>query len=138
MRRAYTFLLRPTVRQAVAFGAMLDDHRVLYNAALQERRGAYRHPSQTRIRYSDQSAQVKDIRAGDPDQARWSFSSQQATLRRLEKAFAAFFRHVKAAGIPGYPRFQSADRFDTVEWPSDGDGCRWDSQPENPTRTFVR
>nr|WP_232291648.1 helix-turn-helix domain-containing protein [Frankia sp. QA3] len=138
MRRAYTFPLRPAVRQTIAFGEMLDDHRALYNAALQERRDAYRHPSQTRIRYGDQSAQVKDIRADDPDQARWSFSSQQATLRRLEQAFAAFFRRVRAGEFPGYPRFKGAGWFDTVEWPSDGDGCRWDSQPENPTRTFVR
>ncbi|WP_261566207.1 RNA-guided endonuclease InsQ/TnpB family protein [Frankia gtarii] len=138
MRRAYKFLLRPTARQAVCLGVMLDDHRALYNAALQERRDAYRHPSKTRIRYGDQSAQVKDIRADDPDQARWSFSSQQATLRRLDRAFAGFFRRVKAGGMPGYPRFKGAGWFDTVEWPSDGDGCRWDSQPENPTRTFVR
>ncbi len=80
----------------------------------------------------------EDIRAGDPDQARWSFSSQQATLRRLERAFATFFRRVKAGGVPGYPRFKGAGWFDTVQRPSDGDGCRWDSQPENPTRTFVR
>nr|WP_261576456.1 helix-turn-helix domain-containing protein [Frankia gtarii] len=45
VRRAYTFLLRPTAGQTVAFGIMLDDHRALYNAALQERRDAYRHPS---------------------------------------------------------------------------------------------
>ncbi|MFI7534816.1 RNA-guided endonuclease TnpB family protein [Streptosporangium sp. NPDC049376] len=25
-----------------------------------------------------------------------------------------------------------------MEWPRDGDGCRWDSQPEHPTATFVR
>nr|WP_261558430.1 hypothetical protein [Frankia tisae] len=56
-------------RVTVAFGAMLDDHRVLYNAALQERRDAYRHPPKTRIRSGDQPAQVKDIRAGDPDEA---------------------------------------------------------------------
>jgi putative transposase len=25
----------------------------------------------------------------------------------------------------GYPRFKPAHRFDSVEWPKDGDGCRW-------------
>ncbi|WP_261575839.1 RNA-guided endonuclease InsQ/TnpB family protein [Frankia gtarii] len=95
---------RPPDRPTVAFGEMLDDHRELYNAALQERRDAYRHPSQTRVRYGDQSAQVKGIRGCDPDQARWSFSSQQATLRGLEKAFAGFFRRVKAGGIPQHRR----------------------------------
>ncbi|MGW5488717.1 RNA-guided endonuclease InsQ/TnpB family protein [Streptosporangium sandarakinum] len=71
-------------------------------------------------------------------QGRWSFSSQQATLRRLDKAFAAFFARVKAGRTPGFPRFKGKGWFDTVTWPKDGDGCRWDSQPGHPTATFVR
>lgn len=138
MRRSYKFLLRPTVHQQAALGMMLDDHRALYNAALQERRDACTHPSKTRVRYGDQSAQLKEIRAFDPDQARWSFSSQQSTLRRLNLAFQAFFRRVKAGETPGYPRFKGAGHFDTATWPVDNDGCTWDSQPENPTTTFVR
>lgn len=84
---------------------MLADHCSLYNGALQERRDAYWHPSKTSIRYVDQSAQLKEIRVLDPDQGRWSFSSQQATLRRLDKAMQAFFRRVRAGQKPGYPRF---------------------------------
>lgn len=138
MRRSYKFLLRPTRRQEIALAACLEDHRQLYNAALEHRRTAYRMAGVT-IRYGDQSAELKHIRADDPDgQGRWSFSSQQATLRRLDKAFAAFFRRVKAGQKPGFPRFKGRGWFDTVEWPKDGDGCRWDSQPEHPTATFVR
>jgi len=117
---------------------MVDDHRNLYNAALQERRDAWRHPSRTTVRYVAQAGQLSEIRALDADQARWSYSSQQATLRRLDKAFAAFFRRVKAGEAPGYPRFKGQNWFDTVDWPKDGDGCRWDSQPDNPAQTFVR
>ncbi|MFE2410531.1 RNA-guided endonuclease InsQ/TnpB family protein [Kitasatospora sp. NPDC059408] len=138
MIRAYKFLLRPTVGQQGSLAGMLRDHCSLYNAALQERRDAYRHVSKTTVRYGDQSAQLKDIRAFDPEcQGRWSFSSQQATLRRLDKAFVAFFRRVKTGDKPGYPRFRSDKRFDTVEWPKDGDGCRWDSTPHDPV-TRVR
>ena len=137
MRRSYKFLLRPTSKQAVALGACLNDHRELYNAALEERREAYKRVKVS-IRYGDQSVQLKEVRAYDPDQARWSFSSQQATLRRLDKAFQAFFRRVKAGDKPGYPRFKGRGWFDTVEWPKGGDGCRWDSQPEHPTATYVR
>lgn len=137
MRRSYKFLLRPTNRQAGALHAMLADHCTLYNAALQERRDAYAHASKTRIRYGDQSAQLSGIRAFDPDQARWSFSSQQATLRRLHRAFEAFFRRVTGGGKPGYPRFRSRSRFDTVEFPKDGDGCKWDSVPHE-AQTRVR
>ena len=131
MRRAFKFLLRPTARQEITLTAMLHDHCALYNAALQERRDAWRHTSKTTIRYGDQSAQLKTIRAHDEDQARWSFSSQQATLRRLDRAFTAFFRRVKAGEKPGYPRFRGVGRFDTVEFPKDGGGCRWDATPHD-------
>ncbi|MEU9853517.1 transposase [Streptomyces sp. NPDC047974] len=132
MIRAYKFLMRPTVGQAIALGEMLRDHCSLYNGALQERRDAYRHVSKTSVTYGQQSAQLKEIRAFDPErQGRWSFSSQQATLRRLDKAFAAFFRRVKSGEAPGYPRFRGVDWFDTVDFPKDGDGCRWDSTPHD-------
>ncbi|MFE0689798.1 RNA-guided endonuclease InsQ/TnpB family protein [Streptomyces xiamenensis] len=137
MIRAYKFLMRPTIGQQGVLAAMLRDHRTLYNAALQERRDAYRHASKTSVTYGQQSGQLKDIRGFDPDHARWSFSSQQATLRRLDKAFAAFFRRIKAGETRGYPRFRSNKRFDTVDFPKDGDGCRWDSTPHDPV-TRVR
>ena len=137
MRRTFKFQLRPTAHQVVSLTACLDAHRDLYNAALQERRDAYRHPSKTSVKYGDQSGQLKAIRAADEDQARWSFSSQQATLRRLDKAFQAFFRRVKSGEAPGYPRFKGRNWFDTVEWPKDRDGCRWDSTPDNPASTRV-
>ncbi len=138
VRRAYRFLLRPTVQQERALVEMLRDHCSLYNGALLERRDAYRHSSRTSVRYGDQSAQLREIRAFDPErQGRWSFSSQQATLRRLDRAFQAFFRRVRAGGTPGYPRFKGVGHFDTVTFPRDGDGCRWDSTPHD-TQTRVR
>ena len=57
--------------------------------------------------------------------ARWSFSSQQATLRRLNRTFDGFFRRLKGGARPGYPRFKGRGRFDSVERPKDGDGTRW-------------
>jgi putative transposase len=124
VRRAYKFRMRPTARQHVALAACLGSHRELYNAALQERRDAWAH-SETHICYGDQSAQLKDIRRVRTNVAVWSFSSQQATLRRLNKAFAGFFRRLKAGQTPGFPRFKGLSRFDSVEWPEDGDGARW-------------
>ncbi|WP_240196963.1 RNA-guided endonuclease InsQ/TnpB family protein [Nonomuraea lactucae] len=132
MRRSFKFLLRPTASQVAALAACLDDHRDLYNAALEHRRTAYRKAGVT-VRYGEQSGELKHIRADDPGgQGRWSFSSQQATLRRLDKAFRAFFDRVKAGRTLGFPRFKGRGWFDTVEWPKDGDGCRWDSPLEHP------
>jgi putative transposase len=124
MRRAYKFRMRPTAGQHLRLQACLESHRELYNAALQERRDAWKM-TRTGVSYASQSAQLKGIREVRPDVAVWSFSSEQATLRRLNRSFAAFFRRVETGETPGYPRFKAAHRFDSVEWPSGGDGCRW-------------
>ena len=124
MRRAYKFRLRPSARQHIALAACVESHRELYNAALQERRNAWTH-SKTRVGYTDQAAQLTEIRSERADVAVWSYSSQQATLRRLNKAFDGFFRRVKSGAKAGYPRFKGKGRFDSVEWPKDGDGARW-------------
>jgi putative transposase len=138
VRRSFKFLLRPTSKQTAALSQCVEDHRQLYNAALEHRRTAYRKAGVS-IKYGEQSAELKHIRADDDTgQGRWSFSSQQATLRRLDTAYAAFFQRVRQGRTPGFPRFKGRGWFDTVQWPKDGDGCRWDSQPEHPSATYVR
>jgi putative transposase len=123
MRRAYKFRAYPTQRQEQRARALLDAHRHLYNAALEERREAWRHG--VTIRYGDQSAQLAEIRRADPDgQGHWSFTSQQQTLRRLDRAFQGFFQRVRAGRRAGYPRFKTAARWDSVD-SVDGDGARW-------------
>jgi putative transposase len=123
MRRAYKFRAYPTRRQEQRARALLDAHRHLYNAALEERREAWRHG--VTIRYGDQSAQLAEIRGADPDgQGRWSFTSQQQTLRRLDRAFQGFFQRVRAGRRAGYPRFKTAARWDSVDF-VDRDGARW-------------
>ena len=72
VRRSYKFPLRPTRRQEAALGACLEDTRQLYNAALEERREAWRMRRQ-RVNFFSQSGQLKEIRADDPQQyGRWS------------------------------------------------------------------
>src|SRR4029453_3751513 len=66
----------PTRRQEQRARALLEAHRQLYNAALEERREAWRRG--VTIRYADQSAQLTEIRRADQDgQGRWSFTSPQ-------------------------------------------------------------
>ncbi|MEV4083650.1 helix-turn-helix domain-containing protein, partial [Nonomuraea fuscirosea] len=74
VRRSYKYLLRPTSKQATALAQCLEDHRQLYNAALEHRRIAYAQAGAS-IRYGEQSADLKHIRGDDPGgQGRWSFS----------------------------------------------------------------
>ena len=123
VQRAFKFRSYPTSKQHDALGLMCAAHAELYNAGLQERRDAWAM-RKTSISVSSQMLQLRAIRTLRPDQAVWSFTSQQQTLRRLDKAFAAFFRRVKAGEAPGYPRFRAASRFDSVDF-RHGDGIKF-------------
>jgi len=93
-------------------GAFCD----LYNAALQQRIEAYRRRRIT-LRYGNQAAELKAVRAVDERLGGFSFSAEQQLLRRLDKAFAAFFRRFKErSGKAGFPRFQAKSRFDSAEF----------------------
>jgi putative transposase len=141
VRRAYKLRAYLTRAQEGRAVRLLADHCDLYNAALAERREAW-HMRNLSVSYGDQSAQLKEIRAADPDgQGRHSFTAQQQTLRRLNVIFAAYYRRVRSAertrprpgrkgGKPnvskvGYPRFKPYQRFDQVLFVA-GDGARWD------------
>jgi putative transposase len=93
--------------------------RELYNAALQERRDAYKRTGKAPS-YGRQSADLKEIRAIRPDFEFIFFHTLQAVLRRLDRAFQAFFRRCKAGEKPGYPRFKGKDRFRTLVFPDGG------------------
>ena len=123
MRRAFKFRLFTSTNQERELDIMLETHRRLYNLCLEQRRDTYRQHKHA-VRYIDQSAEFKDLRSDNIYFARINFSSAQATMRRLDKSFVAFFRRVKAGQKPGYPRFKAHDRFDSIEFPSYGDGIR--------------
>jgi putative transposase len=130
VRRAYKLRAYPTRPQEGRAVRLLADHCDLYNAALQERRDAWRMRNLS-VAYGDQSAQLKAIRAADPDgQGRHSFTAQQQTLRRLNVVFAAYFKRVRKAEKGrerrvGSPRFKPYQRFDQVLFVA-GDGSKWE------------
>jgi putative transposase len=123
MRRAFKFRLFTNLNQSRELDIALESHRRLYNTCLDQRKAAYEADG-TSIRYADQSAWFKSERETNPFFARLNFSAGQATMRRLEKSFANFFRRVKAGDKPGYPRFKGRDFFNSIEYPSHGDGIR--------------
>jgi putative transposase len=137
MRRAYKFRAYPTRGQRERAEACLDAHRQLYNAALEERREAWRHG--VTVHYGDQSAQLTAIRRADPNgQGCWSFTSQQQTLRRLDRAFQGFFDRVRTGRKAGYPRFKSrgpdGTRSTSLTAMVPVGGSRKESGPGQPSR----
>ena len=123
MRRAFKFRAYPTRPQEGRAARLLADHCDLYNAALEERREAWRM-RRVSVSYGIQSAQLKEIRRADPQgQGRHSFTAQQQTLRRLNAVFAAFKARARE-GKAGYPRFKPRSRFSQVGFVA-GDGAKW-------------
>ena len=123
MRRAFKYRIYPNRNQLRELEIALETHRRLYNDCLDERKARYEAEKVT-VKYAAQSARFKAERATNPFYARLNFSSAQATMRRLDKGFVAFFRRVKAGEKPGYPRFRGRDRYDSIEYPAYGDGIR--------------
>ena len=124
MRKAYKYRLYPNKKQEQALTTMVETHRHLYNRALAERKNTYEQEKRS-VTYEQQSARLKEERLTNPYLAQTNFSSCQATLKRLQRTFENFFRRVQAGEKkPGYPRFKGKYRFDTVVFPSYGDGCK--------------
>jgi putative transposase len=129
MKRAYKLRAYPTRPQESRAALLLADHCDLYNAALAERREAWRM-RKVSVAYGEQSAQLKEIRAADPaGQGRHSFTAQQQSLRRLNVVFAAYLRRARDAKgsvrSAGYPRFKPYQRFNQVLFVA-GDGAKWE------------
>ena len=40
----------------------------------------------------------------------------RGTLRRLDRAFTAFYRRCRGGQRPGFPRFRSLSRWDSLQW----------------------
>ncbi len=91
----------------------------IYNAALQERRDAWRL-NRVSINYHAQSAQLPEIKLVRDDVNAIYSQILQDVLRRVSKTFDAFFARVKRGDKAGFPRFKSVSRFDSFCFPQSG------------------
>src|SRR6266576_557504 len=116
LRQAFTYRLYPTRKQADTSQFTLDRNRELYNASLEERKEAYRM-SKMSISYEDQSAQLPEIKEIRPEYQEIYSQVLQDTLKRVDKAFKAFFKRCKECKTPGFPRFHGYDRYNSFTYP---------------------
>lgn len=108
----FRYRLLPSKAQHRTLERILESQRQLYNAALEERIGAYRKAGKT-LTYIDQSKGLTEWRRSDPQASDLPISLQRATLKRLDHAYRGFFHRVKAGGKPGFPRFRGKGWFDS-------------------------
>lgn len=114
MLRTFELRLKPKAAQRSELAHILADSCETYNAALQERRDAW-NLCRKQISYYDQQAELTELRK-DAQFAAIAVDIQREPLRRVDRAFKAFFRRLKAGQKPGYPRFRSRDRYDSLAW----------------------
>ncbi len=127
VRRAYKFRLYPKKETEQKLYWTLSRCRELYNAALSERRDAYRY-AQKSISYYDQQNDLPEIKREIREEYQdIAAHVLQDVLRRLDRAFQAFFRRCKNGQVPGFPRFQGRNRYDSFTYP-DGAGWKFDGK----------
>lgn len=110
--RAFTLGLAPTRRQTVALTDLLGHLADMYNAALQERRDAWK-TQRVHVSAYEQMRELTQLRATVPVFAQFPVTIQRDPIRRVDRAFAGFFRRCRSGETPGYPRFRSKDRYDS-------------------------
>ena len=86
----------------------------LYNAALEERTQAYRMQRKAVTLY-DQTRQLKLVRQDMPEWSAYHYKLGAGVLVRVDRAMKAFFKRVGRGEKPGYPRFRSKHRYQTLE-----------------------
>ncbi len=117
--KAYKFRISPTNAQIGKMEWILRRSKELYNAALEERREAYRLNGVS-VSYNMQADQLPAIKHLREEYQDIHSQVQQDVLKRLDKAMQAFFRRVINGEKPGYPRFKSGDRYDSFTYPQGG------------------
>ncbi|HEY7349681.1 MAG TPA: transposase [Ktedonobacterales bacterium] len=117
--KAFQYRISPTKQQEHHLLFVLRRCRSLYNSALEQRKAFYQMRRKS-LGYSQQAAELADLKAAYPAYADIYSQVLQDVLRRLDKAFAAFFRRIRNGETPGYPRFQGAGRYDSFTYPQAG------------------
>ncbi|HEY7123938.1 MAG TPA: RNA-guided endonuclease TnpB family protein [Ktedonobacterales bacterium] len=121
MRTAFKYRLSPNKQQEQTFLFYLRRCRDLYNSGLEERRAAYQM-RKVSVRCFDQINELPDFKRAFPAYQEIPSHVLQDVLRRLDKAFVAFFRRIRTGEKPGYPRFKSTSRYHSFTYP---DGAGW-------------
>lgn len=108
---------------------LLDEHlelcRWVYNETLATRKDAWEE-RQVSLGLYDTNTLLPQWKRERPDLKRVHSQVLQNVQGRVDLAFKAFFRRLKAGEKPGYPRFKGKGRYDSITYPQYGNGVRVD------------
>lgn len=109
------FKLYPSVAQEIVLSKWMRTACWIYNRALEQRKKAYERRKQSVSMY-DQCKLLTEWRKRIPDVKALPLEFARDALRRVDRAFNAFFKRIKGGSkTPGYPRFKSFRRYESLE-----------------------
>jgi len=111
--KTYQYRIYPTKKQIRILNEWLALCCELYNAALDERTSAYRMAGVS-LSYEHQSAELPACKQVRPELNDVPSQVLQDVVKRVDRAFDNFFRRVEGGQTPGYPRFKSRFRYDSL------------------------
>ena len=111
--KTYPFRLYPTHKQERTLEHWLVLCCEVYNAALDERKSAYRMAGVS-LSYEDQCAELPGCKEVRPDLAEVPSQVLQDVVKRVDLAFDGFFQRVEEGKKPGHPRFKSRFRYHSL------------------------
>lgn len=126
MRKTFKYRLVPTEAQQQTMEVVLGHCRAVYNTALEQRQTWWERGQGKSATYFQQKAELPELKAGCPEFAAVHAHVLQDVILRVDRAFQAFFRRVKAGETPGYPRFRGPGRYNSFTFPEYGNGARLD------------
>jgi putative transposase len=126
IRKTYKYRLKPTVEQERALETVLWRCRVLYNVALERRKTWSARGQGVGTTYYQQKAELPDLKAACPEFGAIHAHILQDVILRVDRAFQAFFRRLKAGDTAGYPRYQGKGRYTSFTFPEYGNGAMLD------------
>jgi len=123
MRLTYKYRLRPTQAQQHQLETLLEVCRSVYNATLATRKNAYERHHES-LNYYDTAALLPFWKELATDLKQVHSQVLQNVQIRVDLAFKAFFRRVKAGEAPGYPRFKGRGQYKSLTYPQYGNGVK--------------
>ncbi|MBP2144806.1 putative transposase [Methanofollis sp. W23] len=116
MLRAYRYRLYPTKSQVTLLEQTLEICRWVYNDTLALRKNAWEE-EQRSISLYETNKILTQWKKERPDLKQVYAQTLQNVQMRVDLAFKAYFRRVKAGEKPGYPRFKGKGRYDSFTYP---------------------
>jgi len=121
MLKSYRYRLFPTKYQFRILNRQLELCRQVYNDTLAYRKNAWEKEQRTVKRFETQD-RLPQLKVDRPEFKEVHSLTLQNVVLRVELAFKAFFRRVKAGEDPGYPRFKGKGRYDSITYAQSGFG----------------